>query len=210
MIVAGVEEAGRGPVIGPMVMAICAIDKSKLYLLEEIGVKDSKMLSPKKREALISKIKEICEVNVLILSPKIIDGALADPSMNLNWLEAKTSAKLINSVNCEKAILDCPSANTLAYKNYVQKLLKKEVQIISEHKADEKYVVVGAASIVAKVIRDKEIQKLRDKTGVDFGSGYPADPKTKEFLKENWDKFDFFRKSWKTYKKLANKKLGDF
>jgi len=214
MLIAGVEEAGRGPVIGPLVMAIVVCDEKTENLLKDLGVTDSKMLSPKKRELLYTKIKELCEVKVLILSPQKIDDALNDPNMNLNWLEAKTSSSLINSVKADKVILDCPSNNFTSYTNYVKKNLKYSPILIAEHKADEKYTVVGAASIIAKVIRDREVEKLRKEANFDFGSGYPSDPKTISFLKDNWNKFDFFRKTWSTYKKYEDnsktKNLSDF
>jgi ribonuclease HII len=210
MIIAGVEEAGRGPVIGPLVMAIAAANEETIEKLKELGVKDSKMLSPKQREFLYTKIKELCEVKVLILSPEKVDASLIDPTMNLNWLEAKTSSSLINSIKADKIILDCPSNNFKSYTDYVKKYLKYEPELIAEHKADEKYTIVGAASIIAKVIRDREVDKLKKEANYDFGSGYPSDPKTIEFLKNNWDKYDFFRKTWSTYRKYSQKSLSDF
>ena len=80
--------------------------------------------------------------------------------------------------------------------------------MVVEHKADFNHLIVGAASIIAKVTREKELEKLRRKLKVDFGSGYPGDPKTKKFLEENWNnpKYSFlFRKSWATYKAFADK-----
>ena len=207
VIVAGVEEAGRGPVIGPLVMAIVAVEESKLHLLEELGVKDSKLLSAKKRAFLFNEIKKITKYKILITPPKVIDAALNSSDMNLNYLEAKISVKLIKEFDyLNKVILDCPSNNTSSYKDYVASFLDKKIELVVEHKADLNYVVVAAASILAKHTRDVEILKLKNLVGVDFGSGYPSDPKTINFLKENHDKYDFFRKSWKTYKNvLINK-----
>ncbi|PIN80342.1 ribonuclease HII [Candidatus Woesearchaeota archaeon CG10_big_fil_rev_8_21_14_0_10_32_9] len=203
MIVAGVEEAGRGPVIGPMVMCICATDEKNLDKLSEIGVKDSKLLSPLQRERLFEQIKKICNHKIVIISSQEIDDSLNDPEMNLNKLEAKTSAMLINSVKSDKVTLDCPSTNIPAYRQYVQNFVKVNTTIIAEHKADLNYVIVGAASILAKVTRDAEIEKIKQKHNVEFGSGYPSDPRTISFLKNNWKKYDFFRKTWATYKKVA-------
>ena len=203
MIVAGVEEAGRGPVIGPMVMCICATDEKNLDKLSEIGVKDSKLLSPLQRERLFEQIKKICNHKIVIISSQEIDDSLNDPEMNLNKLEAKTSAMLINSVKSDKVTLDCPSTNIPAYRQYVQNFVKVNTTIIAEHKADLNYVIVGAASILAKVTRDAEIEKIKQKHNVEFGSGYPSDPRTIEFLRKNWNKYPFFRKTWATYKKVA-------
>jgi len=104
--------------------------------------------------------------------------------------------------------LDCPSNNINAYTNYVKNLLdNKETKIISEHKADLKYVIVGAASILAKVTRDREIEKMEKTIKKKIGSGYPSDPATQEFLKKNYDKsHEIVRKSWASYKELIKKK----
>lgn len=208
MKIAGIEEAGRGPVIGPMVMAICSIDSDKEYLLKEIGVKDSKLLSVAKREKLLHEIKNICEVDIQILSPFEIDNALNSPNLNLNLLEAKTSANLIDRLNANKYILDLPSNNAKAYVDAVKSFCKKSnVNILAEHKADFNYLIVGAASIVAKVVRDEQIKKIKSSINLDFGSGYPSDPKTKSFLIKHYKTHqDIFRKTWKTYKKVAHNK----
>jgi len=206
MIIAGIEEAGRGPVIGPMVMAICALEEKKISELISIGVKDSKLITPKNREILFEKIKKICEHEIIILTPEDIDSALNNPEMNLNKLEGITSAKLINKIKTNKAILDCPSNNIKAYKEYVQSFIKKDTEIIAEHKADLNHAIVGAASILAKVTRDKIIEELKKEVNHDFGSGYPSDPKTITFLKKNWNKHKIFRTTWATYKKVAESK----
>jgi ribonuclease HII len=214
MIIAGIDEAGRGPVIGPMVMAICSIDEKNVHFLDELGVKDSKLLLPQKREFLFEKIKALCEYKIIILSPSEIDDALNDRSVNLNRLEARTTAKLIDSLDAGKFIIDCPSTNIVAYKEYLASLINKKANLAVEHKADLNNTIVGAASVLAKVTRDRIIEELQKKAGVDFGSGYPSDPRTVAFLRNNWNKYDFFRKSWATYKKVAeNKKqksIGDY
>ncbi|MBS3108160.1 ribonuclease HII [Candidatus Woesearchaeota archaeon] len=207
MLICGIEEAGRGPVIGPMVMAAVCMHEKDLKLIQDTGAKDSKQLTPRKREEIFEKIiKTAYSYKIIIVSPREIDEALESPNLNLNWLEAITSAKLINSQNPDSVILDCPSNNLQAYKEYLMQFLNnKSIPIIAEHKADENYPIVGAASILAKVTRDKEIEKLRNKIKIDFGSGYPADPKTNKFLKENYNKFpEIFRKSWSSYKKVLN------
>ena len=227
-ILGGVEEAGRGPVIGPMVMAGVVVEKGVQEKLKEIGVKDSKLLSPKQREQLFPKIKDLVkDYKIIILDADDVDAALNDSSMNLNKLEAKTSAKLIEILKPDTVILDCPSTNPPAYVEQVESFFEKDnsSKIIAEHKADLNYPVVSAASILAKVTRDKLVKELeqqaKDILGVDvkLGSGYPSDPNTKKFLELYWDKLDsvkggFFRKTWKTYTNIANKKgqknLADF
>jgi len=219
MLVAGVDEAGRGPVIGPMVMAIAVIEEKDLVLLQTMGVKDSKLLTHQKRYEIFNLLQEVCKIEYTVVSPKEIDAAVLSHSDNLNWLEARVAAKLIDKINCAKVILDCPSINLETYGNYIKNKVKgektKKPKIIVEHKADLNYLIVGAASIVAKVKRDEEIEKIRVKIKKEIGSGYSSDPITQKFVEENWNKkYDFFRKSWDTWKKhkskFAQKSLGEY
>ena len=209
-IIAGADEAGRGPVIGPMVMCAVTMEEEDIAKLEAIGVKDSKKLTPKKRAALVPEIKKIIKNHkIIIVEPKEIDEALNSPNLNLNWLEAIKTAMILNFLKPPKAIVDCPSNNIEAYHAYMGRFLKHDMEIVLEHDA-ERYLPVAAASIIAKVNRDTLIEELREKYG-DFGSGYPSDPKTKKFLQENWNKHkEIFRTSWASYKKLAQPKLTDF
>ncbi|MFX1294202.1 MAG: ribonuclease HII [Promethearchaeota archaeon] len=223
-ILAGIEEAGRGPVIGPMVMAIAVIDSEKESYLREIGVRDSKKLSPKQRTTIFIQLTRILQAHkYVIISPTKIDAAVESKLTNLNWLEADESIELIKmitlSTQIDEFIIDCPSTNIKAFIDYFHNRLDiKPSCIIAEHKADEIYPIVSAASIIAKVIRDREIEKLHKKYQVDFGSGYPSDQRTVTFLK-NWVKThenlpDFVRKSWATAKNILNeskqRKLNDF
>ncbi|MGM5488360.1 MAG: ribonuclease HII [Nanobdellota archaeon] len=207
----GIEEAGRGPVIGPMVMVGVLGTKEDEQALQALGVKDSKLLSPKRREQLYPRILEhIRKYKIMILSPKDIDAALASETMNLNLLEGKTSATIIDELKPEVAILDCPSTNPPAYREYVRKQLSHGTEIIAEHKADVNHTIVAAASIIAKVTRDREIKKIEETYNVCIGSGYPSDKKTQIFLKDNYKKYDVFRKSWSSYKRLAQPTLDQF
>ncbi len=216
MKICGVEEAGRGPVLGPLVMCGVLIDEKKEHELVHLGVKDSKLLSPAQRERLFDKILEISEKHVLIaLEPLEIYEAVFSKTTNLNWLEAETSAKIINTLAPDKVIVDCPSPNIPAYTERLQRMVNTKTKIIAEHKADVKYPVVSASSILAKVTRDRLIEKIKHKIGIDFGSGYPADPRTQAFLKKHAHDFPgLFRTSWKPYQKAAGKKknraIGEF
>ncbi len=208
MKLCGIDEAGKGPVIGNLVICGVAIDESRISELEAIGVKDSKLLSPKQREGLFEKIKKtVDEYFLVIVTPGQIDEALNTDGMNLNWLEAIDTAKIINKLRPDKVIFDCPSPNKEAYTDYMKVYLRdKDIELIPEHKA-ERFAIVAAASILAKVTRDRHIAELRKELGIDFGSGYPADPKTKKFLQEYWDKYsEVFRKSWASYKKIVQSK----
>ncbi|MEK6816222.1 MAG: ribonuclease HII [Nanoarchaeota archaeon] len=206
----------KGPLLGPLVIAGVVADESVLDKLKSLGVKDSKLLSPKRREELFEQIKSIVHsYEIIIVPPQEIDDALNSESLNLNWLEAIKTAMIINKLDAKKAYIDSPSNNLRAYADYMRVYVKdKNVTLICEHKADVKYVVVSAASILAKVTRDREIEKLKEKYG-DLGSGYPSDPVTKEFLKNNWSKHpEIFRKTWASYKvysdKLSQKSLSNF
>jgi ribonuclease HII len=214
MILAGVEEAGRGPVIGPMVIAIAMVDEKDEFKLKTMGVKDSKLLSPGQRERLYHEIKGLCRFEFVKVSPGEIDSAVNSNETNLNWLEADKAVALINKLRPDKVILDCPSTNLDAYREYVLSRLEYKPVIVVEHKADVNYTIVGAASILAKVVRDHEIKKLKAKHKVDFGSGYPSDPVTVDFTTKNFDKYPFFRQSWETWqkarKKGGQKRLGEF
>ena len=197
----------KGPLLGPLVIAGVVADESVLDRLKSMGVKDSKMLSPKRREELFEQVKSLVEsYEIIIVPPQEIDDAINSESLNLNWLEAIKTAMIINKLNAKKAYIDSPSTNLKAYADYMRVYVKdKDVNLICEHKADVNYVVVSAASILAKVTRDREIGKLKEKYG-DLGSGYPADPVTKEFLKNNWDKHpEIFRRTWASYKVYSDR-----
>lgn len=183
-------------------------DEKKLV---KIKVKDSKLLTKEKREFLFDKIKDISyKYEIIIIEPDEIDKAVdGHDGLNLNRLEARKSADILNLLNPEKAIIDAPSNNIKSYKEYLYNLVKnKKMQIILEHKADLNYPVVSAASIIAKVTRDSEIEKIKEKIGIDLGSGYLTDPKTIEFLERHYEEFqEIFRKSWLPYKDVVSKKF---
>ena len=173
-------------------------------------------MTKKQREFFFEKIKKIAKNYYLItVQPAEIDLAVTGTEVkNLNFLEAKKTIEIIKKLHPDKAYIDCPSPHLRAYKEHIQDLLKNKTELVVAHKADVKYVTVGAASILAKVTRDKEIEKLEKKYGK-IGSGYPADPVTKEFLKKNFNNHpEIFRHSWATMKELKNgegqKKLGEF
>ena len=200
--VLGIDEAGRGPVIGPLVMAGVMIEEGKEEMLGE--VKDSKLIPHPKRLKLDQHLRENFEHKVIITSPQEIDSALNSTDLNLNWLEAHKQAEIINELQPDQAIIDCPSTNCEAYEKYLKELIpNKNIKLIVENKADMNYKTCSAGSILAKVRREERVQELKDKFG-DTGSGYPADPKTKEFIKHNWNKHpEIFRKTWSTFKKIA-------
>ncbi len=211
MLIAGIDEAGRGPCLGPLVMAITTVEKKDEEKFIEIGVKDSKELSPKDREEKFLQIKKIAEeTNFMPISAKEIDTLRERYS--LNEIEAMHAAKLLNSLEKKPKIVyvDSPDTIMAEFGRRIEKYLTFKTKIISEHKADANYPVVSAASIIAKVERDDEIKKIAEKFGP-VGSGYPGDENTIKFLRkyfqENNIMPDIARMSWQTVKNLQDEKF---
>jgi ribonuclease HII len=212
MLIAGVDEAGRGCVIGPLVIAGILMKEENLPFLTKLGVKDSKLLSPKKRQVLSMEIARLAENHLIMkLAPSDIDPVVESQRKlhKLNRLEAQTMAKIIEALKPDAVYVDAADVVEERFRNHIQENLSFKTKIISEHKADRIYPVVSAASILAKVERDKEIDALTKEYG-DFGSGYLADPKTTIFL-NRWlethsEHPDCVRKSWKPAKRAKNEK----
>jgi ribonuclease HII len=211
--VCGIDEAGRGPIIGPMYICGTVIESGQEELLKKMGVKDSKLLTPKQREHLFQKVIDFVKSYKLIRVPpeEIDDAVQGNDGINLNWLEANKAVEIIDALKPDSTIVDCPSPNIKAYSGFIDKKLKHKTGLTCAHHADTDYVVVGAASILAKVSRDREIEQLRKQIGIDFGSGYITDPKTKAFVESYWNKYpEIFRHSWKTFKNVAQQSLGKY
>ena len=212
MLILGIDDAGRGPLIGPMVLAGCLIDDKIEGNLKKLGVKDSKQLTQKRREFLSEKIKESAETFEIILAfPEEIDRTNHE-GINLNSLEAMKMAEVINKINHGfgkiKVIVDCPSVNIEKWKDYLKTKIENlsNLEIICEHKADVNHVSVSAASILAKCTREIEMQKLKEKYGNEIGSGYCSDPSTSKFLEKNLHTHEddgIFRKTWATWKEAC-------
>ena len=209
----GVDDAGRGPVIGPMILAGCLITKETEIELKKLGVKDSKQLTQKRREYLEKIIKEkAVAYKVLKVTPDNIDIS-KEKGLKLNELEANMAAKIINNINDKdrqiSVVLDCPSTTREKWKDYLITRIGflKNLEIYCEHKADANHVSVAAASVLAKCAREKEMDKLKKKYGDEIGSGYSSDPLTQKFLSKNIEKFKddgIFRKSWETYRRALS------
>ena len=227
VLILGIDDAGRGPLIGPMILAGVLMEKKDEKKFKSLGVTDSKLLNHAQRIQLEKEIKsKVISYEIVKSSPDEIDDAVE--SINLNTLEAKKAAEVINIINKGKyhnqkinIIIDCPSNNILSWKNTLIKFIKYKdnLDIKCEHKADFNHPSVSAASILAKCVREEEVAKIKEKYKYcgDTGSGYPSDPNTIEFLKKNGKKLEnsgIFRKSWSTWKSLFPGKkqatLGDF
>jgi len=211
-MICGIDEAGRGCVIGPMVIAIAQINPLDEYTLKEMGIRDSKLLTPKKRGALYAKIKKMCKIKTIHLSAEQITEEMGKYS--LNEIEAIVCAKLLKSAKGIDAVyIDSPDSIPKNFEKRIRKYYKEKARIICENKADRNHPIVAAASIVAKVQRDEEIEKIKKELGHDFNSGYTSDEKTIDFLKkhiadENLQKY--LRHKWSTLQRLKQSTLPDY
>jgi len=207
-LLCGVDDAGRGPVIGPMVLAGAAFYKDRLQVLDRLGVRDSKALSPSARLRLSGQILEAADrVEVEVVQPSEIDEYVRRKQRlwKLNRLEAERVARILERIRPDTAYVDAPDVDAERFGKIVSEMLTVDVRIISEHHADETRPLVSAASIVAKVRRDSEVQRLKDIYG-DFGSGYPSDPRTRDFLRKlmrEGEAPEIVRRTWKTLKRLG-------
>ncbi len=202
MQICGVDDAGRGSMLGPLVIAGVSIDKKKVRKLSQLGVKDSKKLSKNKRELLYSQIISIVDCYyVAKILPKSIDTSVS--KHRLNQLEAKYMAKVITKLGPDTSYIDSCDVNPKRFGLEVSRLSNNK-KIRSYHHADSKFIVVSAASILAKVTRDRAIARLRK--NYDLGSGYPSDKKTINFVKNYYKEQktipNFVRKSWSPTKKI--------
>ena len=223
MFYVGVDEAGRGPMIGPLVVTAIAIPEEDIQLLEEHKITDSKKITKKNREVsfkLIEKYSKERDWKIYTTICNAIDIDLAMETSNLNILETELFAKSINQLNLNsegkgKIILDACDIDEKRFGDRVSKKIHKwpwkSWKLISKHKADTTDRIVGAASIVAKVTRDKIIKEIGKEIGLDIGSGYPSDPKSKSALIElcKGDKpHNCLRWNWSSIRKywIQNKK----
>lgn len=203
--IAGLDEAGRGPVLGPMVLCGVVVDGEGLEEMKRAGVRDSKLLSPGRRERLAPLILSLCRrAEVVELQPEEIDASL-EGGINLNELEAREFARILNRLKPRVAYVDSPDPNPDLFRRRLGRHLEVEVELVVENSADRKYTVVGAASILAKVRRDARLAELRERYG-ELGSGYSHDPLTVRFLRrwveEHGDLPPFARRSWETCRRL--------
>ncbi len=218
-MICGVDESGRGPVIGPLIVAgVTFEDDSEL---KKLGVRDSKKLTPKKRQVLSKKIKEIAvNYDILVIPASSIDDMRK--VMTLNEIEVYAFSKIIDKLKPEFCYVDAADVNEKRFGKDILSNLSFKPKIVSKHRADDIYPIVGAASILAKTARDENVKKiaheLEKKLNLPLGSGYPADPITQKFLR-TWIKTygelpSYVRYSWKTAQNLIKeskmKKLDDF
>lgn len=208
----GIDEAGKGCAIGPMIIAGVLVEEETLAQLRDLGVKDSKQLSSVQREELKAPILEVIQSHRLIeIAPSEIDEYLIGARMNV--LEAKKTAEIIQGYDPDRVYIDLPGRGTKSYPKLIKEIVGPGIQIVAENFADRKYEVVSAASILAKLRRDEIIRELHAKYG-DFGSGYPSDEKTVAFLAKWYDEHRQFpeivRTRWETVQKMIRPQQQKF
>jgi len=216
VLICGIDEAGRGSVIGPLIIAGISIKHSNIKKLERIGVRDSKALTKKKRNLLFYKILDFTEfICIYKVDCKTIDENVYQ--RKLNKLEGGIMSTIIKHLAADIAYVDSCDVNITRYTNYLKSNLdlKNNTHVIAMHKADRINPAVSAASIIAKVIRDREIQMLEENFQ-NIGSGYPSDKKTMYFINtwiKEYKEFPYFvRKSWRPIREITCKqsKIYDF
>ena len=203
----GVDEAGRGSVMGPLVVGVVYVEDDNP--LKAIGVKDSKKLTPKARDRMYDEITSQAEhwCTVIITAEEIDEQR---KSISLNEIELNMFAEGASKWRADTVYADCPDINEGSFTARLQNLLGNDVEVIAKHKADDTYPVVSAASIVAKVTRDRMIEDIRKEFGTDIGSGYPSDHYTMDFIREWVDRTGkapkHVRTSWEPVREMLSMK----
>ena len=209
----GVDEAGRGSVLGPLVVG--AVYSESDDVLIEIGVKDSKKLSPRTRERMYELIADACEISIIPISAEKID--VDRKIMSLNDIELRMFVTACSKIPVSAVYADCPDVNEAAFSKEMDGMMKGP-EIIARHKADDTFPIVSAASIIAKVTRDRMIADIQREFGTDIGSGYPSDRYTMDFI-ERWIKDNgcpppYTRCSWEPVRQMItvskNTKISDW
>jgi ribonuclease HII len=204
-MICGVDEAGKGSVLGPMVIAAVGCTSEEIFA--DLTIRDSKLVPARERERLAAIIRKRCRVTTVTIDAQEIDRIRTE--MTLNTCVARAHAQVINKLSPATAYVDACDVNPLRYAEMVRVNLAKDCEIVSEHHADSTYLVVSAASIIAKVTRDKAIKKLAKEYGI-IGSGYPSDPATVSYLSSYLDEHrhppPIARKSWKTVTAMIGRK----
>lgn len=209
MKILGIDEAGRGPVFGSLIVAGITCEEEEQATLMAMGVKDSKKLSKSKREAIFEELVSSFTYRVVEFTPREIDSRYLRRE-TLNQMEARAMVELINHFSPKVAYIDCIGPSTRRFSNLLANS-GISCSLVVEHRADERYPVVSAASIIAKVTRDRKLDSFKQLYG-DFGSGYPSDPKTRAFLEKHINETlpDFVRNSWRTLSRFKNRSLDSF
>ncbi len=195
--------------MGPLVVG-AVFAESDVALLE-IGVKDSKKLTPKKREAMYGQIIDsVPGWSVSIASAADIDRLRK--TCSLNEIELRMFCDAVSKHPADAVIADCPDVNETGFSARFSAALGGAKEITAKHKADDTYPIVSAASIIAKVTRDRMMEDIRREFGADIGSGYPSDRDTMQFIEEwirkNREAPKEVRCSWEPVRAMLSKRYN--
>lgn len=212
----GIDEAGRGSVIGPLVVGAFLVRRDRLGELRAAGARDSKTLRPEQRRSTYERLAAVGECRAALVSPREIDRFVRHGGLNL--LEAREFARLVATFAPDEVRVDACDVDAERFGRRIRRMAGAEVPVLSRHNADRDDLVVGAASIVAKVRRDRAVAALRQRLGADFGSGYPSDPRTVAFvevcLRAGGSFPPYLRRSWSTMQRVkaavSARTLDDF
>jgi ribonuclease HII len=208
MRVLGIDEAGRGCVLGSLVIGAYLFEGSDVGDLSKAGAADSKTLSPKRRTAARIQLDRLGTADVRQVTPQQIDAG------NLNTLEEEVIAELVMRWRPDVVRVDA-LGHPSAIPRVIERLQARigdglRPQWVMEPKADSRYPTVGAASIFAKTTRDALLDDAKATYG-DLGSGYPSDPKTRAWIiawarsGEPWP--PIVRTRWQTIADLSQQAL---
>jgi ribonuclease HII len=202
--IVGIDEAGRGSWLGPLVVGAFCARRSDLAALRTAGARDSKLLSPSARERVYERLEQLGTCRSVDLAPEEIDRYVAHNG--LNELEATAFARLVRELAPTVAYLDACDVDARRFGRRVARLAGPGTRIVARHRADRDLPVVGAASIVAKVRRDQAIRRLAESLGADIGSGYPSDRRTVDFVRRTVTagarRPPWLRRSWATTRRV--------
>jgi len=206
--IAGIDEAGRGPVIGPLVVCCASCRRDDEKALRKLASKDSKAMTGKGRIESYGELKKFCTFRWHEISAQDLNRLMG--RMSLNDIEAKYMAELMKKLGEGDVMIDMPDRYSWTFRKRMERLGVTRFE--AEHKADEKYPIVAAASICAKIVRDTKIEEIKKAT-CDFGSGYPGDGKTIAALKDKEKRASlepFIRQRWKTLENIKQTKLFQY
>lgn len=222
--VAGVDEAGRGPVLGPLVycLFLCPLHNQSI-LKDDFKAADSKVITPEQRQTFFKNCLNDPDMSWMtrVLSPLDISDAMLRPQKyNLNELSFDTVYDLLSEAKRLGFKIKNLYVDTLGppatYKDRLEarfEWLRGRVTVAP--KADSLYPPVSAASIIAKVTRDYCLDQWVFEEGREpksrvFGCGYPSDPLTVAWLGENVDSVygfpDIVRFSWSSCQRILDEK----
>ena len=207
MFVSGLDESGRGPVLSSLVVALASIEAEKEHELSELGITDSKKLTAEKREELFPEINKLCNCGIVEITAAELNKRMWRESLNV--IEAKAMGGLAASLE-GRIYIDLPEKDA---SRFIRKAKLVGRDVVAEHKADLKYPIVGAASILAKVTRDRRIGELKEKVGEEIGSGYTSDERTINALKNPEIRVKLkgeIRNRWSTMDRILQPKLTEF